>query len=131
MASVGTTPTSIPTVRRDTWGTASYLFMRISGLALIFLVLIHFIIQHVANDVQNLSIDFVAQRWAFLGWRIYDAFMLGLGLVHGLNGLRYVVNDYILNPTLNRIIKVLMILVGAFLIVWGGVAIIGGARLTP
>ncbi len=129
MATVANTPTRMPEVRRDTWGAISYLFMRFSGLALIFLVIIHFVIQHVINDVHTLTIDFVASRWAFLGWRIYDAFLLGLGLVHGLNGLRFVVNDYILHPVLNRILKVLILLVGIALILWGGIAVIGGAKV--
>jgi succinate dehydrogenase / fumarate reductase membrane anchor subunit len=117
-------------VRRDNWGTASYLFMRFSGLALIILVITHFVIQHVVNDVHNLSIEFVAERWANIGWRIFDALMLGLGLIHGLNGTRMVVNDYILHPGLNRIVKVLLLLIGAALLFVGTVAVIGGARVT-
>lgn len=130
MASVTSTQAPLPTVRRDTWGTASYLFMRVSGLFLIILVLTHFTIQHVINDVHNLSIEFVAQRWSYIGWRIFDATMLGLALVHGLNGTRIVVNDYILHPTWNRIIKVLLLLIGAVLLVAGTIAVIGGARVS-
>ncbi len=128
MTSVATTPTSPAAVRSHAWGTASYLFMRFSGLLLIFLVIIHFVIQHVINDVHNLSINFVAQRWASTGWRVYDAFLLALGLIHGLNGTRMVINDYVLDPTWNRIVKYLILGVGTVLIVIGMVAIIGGAR---
>ncbi len=128
MDSVVNRQAAVPAVRRDSWGTISYVFMRVSGLLLFVLVIGHFAIQHVVNDVHNLSIDFVAQRWASLGWRVYDAFLLGLALIHGLNGLRYVVNDYILNATWNRIIKILILLVGLFLIIVGSVAIIGGVR---
>ncbi len=129
MTSVATTPTTTPAVRPNAWGTASYLFMRFSGLLLVFLVIIHFVIQHVVNDVHNLSINFVAERWASTGWRVYDAFLLALALVHGLNGTRIVINDYVLNPTWNRIVKILILAVGAALIIIGGVAIIGGARV--
>ncbi len=128
MTSATGTQTPFPAVRRDTWGTASYLFMRLSGLALIFLVIIHFVIQHVVNDVHNLTLQFVAQRWTGPGWRIYDALMLSLALVHGLNGTRLVVNDYILNPTFNRIVKYLILLVGAVLIIAGLIAAIMGVR---
>lgn len=128
MDSVVKRQAAVPAVRRDSWGTISYVFMRVSGLLLFLLVLGHFGIQHVVNDVHDLSIDVVAQRWASLGWRVYDAFLLGLALVHGLNGLRYVVNDYILNAQWNRIIKILILVVGLFLITVGSVAIIGGVR---
>ncbi len=131
MASVATGTRSGPAIRRDTWGTVSYLFMRFSGLLLVFLVLGHFIIQHVINDVQNLDINFVAQRWSSVGWRIYDAFLLALALIHGLNGTRIVVNDYIHPPLANRIVKYLILLVGAFLIIAGSVALIGGAHVAP
>ncbi len=130
MASVTSSQAPLPAVRRDTWGTVSYLFMRLSGLFLVILVLTHFTIQHVINDVHNLNIEFVAQRWSNIGWRIFDATMLGLALIHGLNGTRMVVNDYILHPTLNRIVKILLLLVGAVLLVAGTVAVIGGARVS-
>ncbi len=131
MASVATGTRSAPAVQRDSWGTASYLFMRFSGLLLVFLVLGHFIIQHVINDVHNLDINFVAQRWSSVGWRIYDAFLLALGLIHGLNGTRIVVNDYIPWRLANRIVKYLILAAGVFLIIIGSVAIIGGARVMP
>ncbi len=131
MATVTTASGSVPRVRRDTWGAVSYLFMRISGLLLIFLVLGHFIIQHVINDVHNLDINFVAARWSSLGWRVYDAFLLALALIHGLNGTRIVVNDYIHPALANQIVKILILLVGAGLLIIGSVAIIGGARVTP
>ncbi len=131
MASVATGARSAPVVQRNTWGTVSYLFMRFSGLLLVFLVLGHFVIQHVINDVHNLDINFVAQRWSSVGWRIYDAFLLALALIHGLNGTRIVVDDYIRPRLANRIVKYLILLVGAFLIVVGAVALIGGARVTP
>jgi succinate dehydrogenase / fumarate reductase membrane anchor subunit len=128
VTSLATTPTRASAVRPNTWGTVSYLFMRFSGLLLIFLVIIHFVIQHVVNDVHNLDINFVAQRWASPGWRVYDAFLLALALIHGLNGTRIVINDYVLSPTWNKIVKILILAVGALLIVIGSAAIIGGAR---
>jgi succinate dehydrogenase / fumarate reductase, membrane anchor subunit len=131
MASVATASGAVPRVRRDTWGTVSYLFMRFSGLLLIILVLGHFIIQHVINDVHNLDINFVAARWSTLGWRVYDAFLLALGLIHGLNGTRIVVDDYVHPRLWNRIVKILILLVGIGLILIGSIAIIGGARVTP
>jgi succinate dehydrogenase / fumarate reductase, membrane anchor subunit len=116
------------TVTRNRWGIISWVFMRVSALVLIFLVLGHFAIQHVMNDVHNLDLAFVQARWANVGWRIYDALLLSLALVHGLNGLRIVADDYILRPGLNRAVRWAIVLVGGALILIGATAIIGGVK---
>jgi succinate dehydrogenase / fumarate reductase membrane anchor subunit len=115
-------------VARNTFETLSWLFMRVSGVALLFLALGHLLVQHITSSVYVLSVDWVALRWANLGWRVYDAFLLGLALIHGLNGLRFVVDDYVLNPGLNRLFKYLIVIAGAALIVVGSITIIGGVR---
>src|SRR5512133_624168 len=124
-----TQPAVRPLVRNN-WETVSWLFMRFSGLALIILVLGHFAIQHVLNDVHNLDLAFVAARWSSIGWRIYDAFLLGLGLAHGFNGLRIVVDDYVSSPTWNRVLRWAILIVGVALTLIGMVALIGGVRRT-
>jgi succinate dehydrogenase / fumarate reductase membrane anchor subunit len=77
------------------WETFSWWFFRVSGVGLIFLVIIHLIIMHVTNDVSATGYDFVAARYANPFWRVYDLLLLTLGLLHGLNGLRIVSDDYI------------------------------------
>ena len=122
-----------PAVRpmpRNNWGTISWLFMRISALALIILTLGHFAIQHVFNDVHNLDLAFVASRWSSVGWRIYDALLLTVGLSHGLNGLRIVADDYITSRPWNRLVRWLILIVGIALIIIGIVAVVGGVRRT-
>jgi succinate dehydrogenase / fumarate reductase, membrane anchor subunit len=119
-----------PVRRRSRPETVGWVFMRLSGVALLFLALGHFAIQHVINDVHDLSLGFVAARWGSLGWRVYDALLLSLALVHGLNGLRVVVDDYVRPPTLNRVLKWAIIIVGAALIVIGSVTLIGGVSAT-
>jgi succinate dehydrogenase / fumarate reductase membrane anchor subunit len=117
------------TARRNRWSVLSWVFMRASGVLLLFLALGHFAIMHVFNGVHNLSLGFVQARWALLGWRVYDALLLALALVHGLNGLRIVVNDYVLPPVLNKAVKLLMLAVGIVLIVVGTITIIGGVGI--
>jgi succinate dehydrogenase / fumarate reductase membrane anchor subunit len=75
--------------------TFSWYFLRISGVVLIFLVIIHLLLMHVANDVSQTTYCFVAQRYANPLWRAYDLLLLTLALPHGLNGLRIVSDDYI------------------------------------
>ena len=73
----------------------SWLFMRLSGLALIFLVLGHLLIMNILDDgVQRINFAFVAGRWSSPFWRTWDLLMLWLAELHGTNGLRTVINDY-------------------------------------
>lgn len=75
--------------------TFSWYFFRWSGIALIFLVIIHLILVHITTDVGKTNYDFVAHRYANPFWRVYDLLLLVLGLLHGLNGLRVIVDDYV------------------------------------
>jgi len=73
----------------------SWYFFRLSGLLLVFLALGHLVIMHLVNNVDTIDYDWVAARWATLGWRMYDWLLLSLALLHGMNGLRVVVDDYV------------------------------------
>jgi succinate dehydrogenase / fumarate reductase, membrane anchor subunit len=73
----------------------SWAFMRLSGLALVFLALVHFSITHIINDVVETDYDFVAERWRNPLWRLFDWLLLVLALGHGVNGLRWIVDDYV------------------------------------
>lgn len=75
--------------------TFSWFFFRVSGVLLIFLVIIHLIIMHVTNDVSCTTYQFVAMRYDNPLWRLYDWLLLTLSLLHGMNGLRLVIDDYI------------------------------------
>ncbi|AEF42354.1 Succinate dehydrogenase hydrophobic membrane anchor protein [Hoyosella subflava DQS3-9A1] len=73
----------------------SWLFMRISGLLLMFLVIGHISIMLLLDDgVHRINFAFVAGRWASPFWQIWDLSMLWLAQLHGGNGLRTVINDY-------------------------------------
>jgi succinate dehydrogenase / fumarate reductase membrane anchor subunit len=75
--------------------TFSWYFFRISGVLLIFLVIIHLILMHVTTDVAQTTYDFVAGRYSNPLWRLYDWLLLVLALLHGMNGLRVVIDDYV------------------------------------
>jgi succinate dehydrogenase / fumarate reductase, membrane anchor subunit len=75
--------------------TFSWYFFRITGLLLIFLAIIHLVIMHVSNDVSATSYQFVASRYANPFWRVYDLLLLTLALLHGMNGVRVIVDDYV------------------------------------
>jgi succinate dehydrogenase / fumarate reductase membrane anchor subunit len=73
----------------------SWYFFRITGVIMIFMVIIHLVIMHLTNDVSQTVYDFVAARYANPFWRVYDLLLLTFALLHGLNGLRIAVDDYV------------------------------------
>ncbi|MGO8732221.1 MAG: succinate dehydrogenase hydrophobic membrane anchor subunit [Terriglobia bacterium] len=73
----------------------AWMFMRVSGVVLLFLALGHLLIMHIIHNVDNIDFQFVAQRYATPFWRTYDLVMLWLALIHGLNGIRTLVGDYV------------------------------------
>ena len=73
----------------------AWVFMRLSGILLLVLALVHLFYMHVLNNVTVIDFQFVARRYATPFWRTFDLMMLWLALIHGLNGLRTVVIDYV------------------------------------
>jgi succinate dehydrogenase cytochrome b556 subunit len=101
-------------------------FMRWSGVLLIPLVWIHVAIQDVLVGVHAIDLDFVALRWATWGWRAYDLALLAFSFLHGMFGLRTVINDYVHNPGWNRVLRVAIIVGWVVITSIGAVAIFGG-----
>ena len=75
--------------------TFSWYFFRISGILLIFLAIFHLFLNHVATDVSCTSYQLISIRYTNPFWRLYDWLLLTLALLHGMNGLRIVVDDYV------------------------------------
>lgn len=102
----------------------SWFFMRISGLVLVFLALIHFSMTHIFNDVTTTTAVYVAKKWSNPLWRVFDWLLLTLGLLHGNNGLRFIMDDYVRNPKRRATVKALVYSVSFALFVLGTVTII-------
>jgi succinate dehydrogenase / fumarate reductase, membrane anchor subunit len=98
--------------------------MRLSGLALVFLALIHFSITHIVNDVVETDYDFVAERWHNPLWRLFDWALLVLALGHGVNGLRWIVDDYVRDPGRRKAVKGLLYGLTGVLVVVGTLTIL-------
>ena len=105
----------------ETW---SWFFMRISGLVLVFLALIHFSIMHIQHDVTHTDAAFLAHRWANPMWRIYDWVLLALGLMHGVNGLRMITDDYVRRPGRRAVTKAVLYGVTFVLFAYGTLTIV-------
>ncbi|MFN2607772.1 MAG: succinate dehydrogenase [Acidimicrobiales bacterium] len=105
----------------ETW---SWFFMRLSGLALVFLALVHFSVTHIANDVVRTNHAFVERRWHNPLWRLFDWSLLALALLHGLNGLRWITDDYARSPRARATIKAVLYTVSGALFLWGTFTIV-------
>lgn len=69
--------------------------MRISGVVLLGMALVHLAIMHVISNIEVIDYQFVARRFMTPFWRTYDFVMLWLALIHGLNGVRTLIEDYV------------------------------------
>jgi len=109
--------TSYGSKQRPSGGAELYawIFMRLSGVVLLLLALGHLFIMHVFNSVHNIDYNFVAGRYAKLFWRGYDLAMLWLALIHGLNGLRVVLDDALKGPVRDVAVRALYVIGIAFL----------------
>lgn len=73
----------------------AWLFMRFSGVVLVFLVLGHvFMMLMVDDGVYRVDFNYVAQRWHSPFWQIWDLLLLWLAQLHGGNGMRVIIADY-------------------------------------
>lgn len=123
-------------------------FMRVSGLLIVPLVFGHLAMMHVIQGVFEITaqghtvvgtttanasgtaVEFVANRWNFLFagvaiWRFYDFALLAMVVIHGFNGLRYVLTDYTMTSPLLRRAAIYLCVIGAsVLLVLGGLALL-------
>ncbi len=102
----------------------AWIFMRLSGLILLFLALGHLFIMHVFNSIHSIDYNFVAARWERTFWRVYDMAMLWLAMIHGLNGLRTVLDDYIRPPAARAVVIRTLYVLGAAFLALGTYAIV-------
>lgn len=108
--------------------TTAWVFMRYSAILLIPLAFGHLILQDVIVGVHKIDIDYVAMRWASLGWRIYDTALLAFAFAHGMNGLRQVLTDYIKSDRVFRIVSLILLIGWLLISAVGAIAIVGGVR---
>lgn len=73
----------------------SWVFMRLSGVVLLFMALYHLYWWNLYVGVEHLSAEMVLERWSNPLWRLFNAGLATFALLHGLNGLRYSIEDYV------------------------------------
>jgi len=107
----------------------AWLLMRWSGALLVPLAWGHVLQQDALVGVHAINLDYVAMRWASLGWRLYDAALLVFAFAHGMNGLRGILNEYLAASRWRGLATGLWLAVLVAVGAVGVIAVIGGVRL--
>ena len=119
---------TMTTKPRSTYESVAWKWMRYSGFLLIPLAWGHVLIQDVLVGVHAIDIDYVAMRWASLGWQIYDILLLAFAFAHGMNGLRQVALDFVHSEQGRRRASIAIFVLWLVVSIIGAIAIIAGAR---
>ncbi len=114
-------PRSRKGAKWEKWG---WLYMRISGAILLFLIFWHLIANLVMGDgISGIDFAFVAGKWANPWVQLMDGTMLWLAMIHGTNGMRTIVNDYAEREWIRKTLNVALWSVCAALIILGTLVI--------
>ena len=101
-----------------------WVFMRVSGIVLVFLVIGHVLIMHVfGGGIDRVNFQFVAVRWQHPFWRTWDWLILSLATVHGINGLRVIILDYVRRPGTRIAVTWLFYVTGIVLFALGSIVV--------
>ena len=106
--------------------TTAWKYMRLSAILLVPLVWIHTILNTLVTGAESINLDYVAMRWAEVGWRIYDILLLAFAFSHGVHGLRQILFDFAESSATRRVLNVLLLFFWLALAIVGATAIIGG-----
>ena len=97
-----------------------WVYMRVSGVLLVVLIFGHLFTNLMVGDgIHALDFAFIAGKFATPFWQWWDVLMLWLALIHGANGMRTIVNDYVINPRARKALVWAIGLAAALLIVLG------------
>jgi succinate dehydrogenase / fumarate reductase membrane anchor subunit len=102
----------------------AWLFTRISAIVLLVMALFHLLYMHIAMGIDTVSFQLIAWRWQFLGWRLFDLVLLVFGWLHGANGMRIVIDDYVHSPVGRMVARALLLIVTVTLIVLGAFVVL-------
>jgi succinate dehydrogenase / fumarate reductase membrane anchor subunit len=114
------TPRSPRNRRQANLEKYGWLYMRVSGALLIFLIFGHlFVNLWLGEGIKAIDFAFVGGKLSDPFWQVWDVLMLWLALIHGTNGMRTIVNDYTERVKVRKALVVTLWSVCAALIVLG------------
>lgn len=102
----------------------SWIFMRGSGVLLLFLVFGHlFVNLMMGKGITQIDFAFVAGKWSNPFWQVWDMLMLWLAELHGFNGVRTIINDYAEKDSTRLVLKTLLVVSALVVLVLGTLVI--------
>jgi len=102
----------------------AWIFMRVSGFLLIGLIFTHLTVNLMQDGgVKAIDFAFVAGKLADPFWQWFDVSLLWLALIHGSNGMRVIIDDYVYRPGVKRGLFVALGVSTAMLIILGTLVI--------
>lgn len=111
------TPTRRRGVNWEKWG---WIYMRVSGVILVVLIFGHLFTNLMTGEgINALDFAFVGGKLSAPFWQWWDVAMLWLALIHGANGMRTIVNDYVHSRTVALALKWALLISTVILIVLG------------
>lgn len=105
-------------------GTFEWLFQRVSGVALVVLLGLHFILIHYTGEAGPVTYDKVAPRLAEPLYKAWELLFLVLALYHAMNGVKLVIDDYVHGSVLRSCLLGLSWVVTLALLIFGALTII-------
>jgi len=99
-------------------GSKSWVIQRATGIALVILMIGHYILMHYHPDSGH-TYQAVLNRMSYSWYRIIDISFLVLAMYHGLNGVWGIFRDYELKTWQNYTIISLLLIFGIAFLAWG------------
>ncbi|MFC6590655.1 succinate dehydrogenase hydrophobic membrane anchor subunit [Deinococcus lacus] len=100
-----------------------WVFMRISGLILIFLILGHIYMTFIQVSESDATYHAVVAKLSNPAWKLYDWAILTLTMLHGVNGARYSIEDYVRSRPNRAWVKMLFFTLAAIIYALGTVGL--------
>lgn len=117
------TPTTSPR-RGINWEKWGWVYMRVSGVVLVVLIFGHLYVNlMVGEGVKAIDFAFVAGKLSNPFWQVWDTLMLWLALIHGANGMRTLINDYVSSIRWGRVLRGAVAMAAVVLILLGTLVI--------
>ena len=112
----------------------NWYLQRVTGAALLLLLIMHFWVEHFTAEVRERGLTFEIIQKRFFGnpWFVaIDISFLIIALYHGLNGVRNIIFDFgRVKPAMRVVVTIVLIGFGLLVAYWGITAFVGNPHLS-
>jgi succinate dehydrogenase / fumarate reductase membrane anchor subunit len=105
-------------------GAIHWLLQRVTGIALVFFLVLHTVMSHLTLPPEGITYEWVAGRLANPYWKLLYLFFLILLVYHGLNGVWTIFQDYVHRDGLRLSLLGFLMMLGLFMLSLGALTII-------